>query len=132
HNVGVIEASKPDPKTIPLTGLIHPSECKRRNLTVYKIGWKTGLTKGKVIGDQLSGGRSKTFGVESLDRNPFSDSGDSGSVVYTEDGAVLGQVYMGGKGSRISSCTNMTYIFGKLMVDFGIEGELDLAGAGGF
>jgi hypothetical protein len=129
HNVGFLDEEKPNPKTVPLTHIISPQECMRRKLPVYKIGWKTGLTKGMVV--QVD---EKKFGVENLEKNkPFSASGDSGSVVYTEEGRVLGQLFMGAStDSPRTTCTRMDYIIWQLVEDFGMGINIGFAGTGGF
>jgi hypothetical protein len=121
HNGGVIEATQPTPKRVPLTDLIDPAECFQRGLVVCKIGAVTGLTKGKV-----SGNANNRFVVRSVEGKPFSQSGDSGSVVYTEDGQVLGQLFMEA-GQQESRCTTMSYIFQQLKAQFFVPGEITLA-----
>lgn len=72
---------------------------------VFKYGATTGVTVGEVIGiDETQGKRRNTFVVSPLedDLNPqndfgyiFSNAGDSGSPILTEDGVLLGQHWGG-------------------------------------
>lgn len=80
--------------------------------SVFKIGRTTGLTHGVVtanavtVAPQYDGGPCwfrRSLEIESLDNNPFSDSGDSGAAVVNGNGEVVGILYAG-NGSQTFAC----------------------------
>ena len=75
---------------------------------VIKIGRTTGYTQGEVtailtanlmvrMGSRLTARFDDVVQIESLNRNRFSDGGDSGSVVLTHDGKPGGLLFAGSK-----------------------------------
>lgn len=75
---------------------------------VIKIGRSTGYTQGEVtavfaanllveMGSGLTARFANVVQVESLNRNRFSDNGDSGSVILTHDGRPGGLLFAGTK-----------------------------------
>jgi hypothetical protein len=72
---------------------------------VYKVGRTTGLTRGilEIVGLQRQPIRiddqhyiyTNVLAVASYDNKPFSKAGDSGALVYTEDGCAIGLVIAG-------------------------------------
>jgi hypothetical protein len=97
---------KDEAKLIPVKGVIGGREvAERLGQPVYKRGRTTGLTRGilEIVGLQrqriVIGGRDHIYtnilAVKCEDDTPFSKSGDSGALVYTEDGYPLGLVIAG-------------------------------------
>jgi len=97
-------------KTYPINGIGLPPT-PTPNLPsgplVHKLGRSTGFTSGRVRADSIRrakidyGGKYATFSsfieiVNESPRSPFSDRGDSGSVVFDEDGTAFGLVFSGG------------------------------------
>jgi hypothetical protein len=93
-------------KLIPIKEVIGGREvAERLGQPVYKRGRTTGLTRGilEIVGLQrqriVIGGRDHIYtnilAVKCEDDTPFSKSGDSGALVYTEDGYPLGLVIAG-------------------------------------
>jgi hypothetical protein len=72
---------------------------------VYKVGRTTGLTCGileivglqrqRIVINNLDYIYSNVLAVKRIDIAPFSQAGDSGAVVYTEDGYAIGLVIAG-------------------------------------
>jgi len=88
---------------------------------VSKIGRTTSVTHGQVTAIELDNvvvGYGEELGelsfdnqieVESTGRGPFSRGGDSGSLVYREDGVALGLLFAGSE-SGGENGTGLTYI----------------------
>lgn len=74
--------------------------------TVRKSGWKTGVTEGTVyvtnalVSVYYGPGKTAYFADQIAVYQPFSDQGDSGSVV-DKDGSFVGLVFAGGDGYSI-------------------------------
>ncbi|KAJ3825590.1 hypothetical protein F5880DRAFT_215325 [Lentinula raphanica] len=118
---GLLQASG----VVPEHEIRHPQHLDRNDnkcLFVLKNGSATGTTFGRTSGMKsytrtYSGSEIETtaeeIGVHPYHRDqfqgrfPFSDEGDSGSIVLTRDGSVLGMV-TGGAGS--SGSTDLTYV----------------------
>jgi hypothetical protein len=97
---------KDENKLISIKEVIGGREvAERLGQSVYKRGRTTGLTRGtlEIVGLQrqriVIGGRDHIYtnilAVKCEDDTPFSKSGDSGALVYTEDGYPLGLVIAG-------------------------------------
>ena len=95
---------KDQKKKINLKGCLPSKELfKQLGESVYKVGRSSGFTEGILdvtnvpqYSVQLPNGRLYIFSdvaaVKNISRRPFSEPGDSGSIVYTSEGKAIGTV----------------------------------------
>lgn len=109
------------PGSIDIVGVLGGDEvAKRLALPVYKLGRTSGFTEGtlKYIGLQRQiiqiGGKdcvyTNVLAVSAPRDRPFSRPGDSGALVYTEDGFGIGLVIGGTDGVKNSRPESLTFI----------------------
>lgn len=93
--------------------------------TVKKTGRTTGATTGRIVGTHAQSavnyGQSGTAHfVDQLiiegDRGQFSDAGDSGSLILTEDNRPIGLLFAGGGGQTIAN--PIAHIIDELKIKF--------------
>ena len=117
--LALLDDQEVDP-TYPV-GLITTTAAALGGEKVAKIGRTTSVTRGHVTAIELDNvvvGYGEDLGeisfdnqieVESTGRGPFSRGGDSGSLVYREDGVALGLLFAGSE-SGGENGTGLTYI----------------------
>lgn len=103
----------------------------RDGLTVHKLGRTTGLTHGRitafeldnvVVGYDLGNLRfDDQIEIEGSGQNPFSDGGDSGSLIVTDGVEPLGLLFAGGdqggsNGLGLTYANPIDTVLGKLQV----------------
>ncbi|MEZ0447717.1 hypothetical protein [Cellulomonas sp. ICMP 17802] len=118
--IALLDDQEVDPE-YPVVGLITTTAVTLGGEKVAKVGRTTAVTHGQVTAIELDDvvvGYGDELGelsfdnqieVESTGSGPFSRGGDSGSLVYREDGVALGLLFAGSE-SGGENGTGLTYI----------------------